>query len=100
MFPILDVTRLAVRNKHVNEILCNEGLIMDKLLPHIYDIENLTNQMLAFRCICNLMHHEKGEILVVKYYEEFLKIIQTLSQHMPSHKHLQVNAFLIIIFFK
>jgi len=65
---------------------------MDKLLPHIYNIEKPTNQMLAFRCLCNLMHHEKGELLVVKYYEEFLKLIQNLSNENLSQKQLQVSC--------
>jgi len=64
---------------------------MNKLLPHIYNIEKPTNQMLAFRCLCNLMHHEKGELLVVKYYEEFLKLIQNLSNENLSQKQLQVS---------
>lgn len=87
----MDITRLAVRNKHVNDLLCSNNLIMDKLLPHIYNIEKPTNQMLAFRCLCNLMHHEKGELLVVKYYEEFLKLIQNLSNENLSQKQLQVS---------
>lgn len=87
----MDITRLAVRNKHVNDKLCSNNLIMDKLLPHIYDIEKPTNQMLAFRCLCNLMHHEKGELLVVKYYEEFLTFIQNLSNENLSQKPLQVR---------
>jgi len=91
VFPVLDITRLAVRNKHINDILCSNNLIMDKLLPHIYDTEKPTNQMLAFRCLCNLMHHEKGELLVVKYYEEFLKFIQNLSNENLSPKNFQVR---------
>lgn len=87
----MDITRLAVRNKHVNDVLCSNNLIMDILLPHIYNIERPTNQMLAFRCLCNLMHHEKGELLVVKYYEEFLKLIQNLSNEHLSQKQLQVS---------
>jgi hypothetical protein len=87
----LDITRLAVRNKHVNNLLCSNNLIMDKLIPHIYDTDKPTNQMLAFRCLCNLMHHEKGELLVVKYYEEFLKLIQNLSNENLSPKQLQVR---------
>lgn len=87
----MDITRLAVRNKHVNDLLCSNNLIMDKLLPHIYNIEKPTNQMLAFRCLCNLMHHEKGELLVVKYYEEFLRLIQNLSNQNLSQKQLQVS---------
>lgn len=64
---------------------------MEKLLPHIYDTEKPTNQMLAFRCLCNLMHHEKGELLVVKHYEDLLKFIQNLSSENLSQKHLQVR---------
>lgn len=64
---------------------------MDKLSKHIYDIENPINQMLAFRCLSNLMQHEKGELLVVKHHEEFLKFIKHLSQENLSHKQLQVR---------
>lgn len=68
---------------------------MNKLLPHVYDIEKPTNQMLAFRCLCNLMHHEKGELLVVKHYEEFLKYIKDLTNENLSQKHLQVSNLYI-----
>lgn len=88
---MLDITRLAVRNKFVNDKVCSNNLIMDKLLPNVYDIGRPTNQMLALRCLCNLMYHEKGELTVVKYYEELLKFIQTLSQENLSQKHLQVS---------
>lgn len=98
MFPILDITRLAVRNKHINELLCTNNLIMDKLLPHIYDNKNPTNQMLAFRCLCNLMYHEKGELIIVKYYEELLKLIQNLPNDVLSRKHFQVSLCYIYNF--
>lgn len=91
MFPILDVTRLAVRNKHVNATLCENDLIITKLQPHIYDNEVPTNQMLAFRCLCNLMQHEEGELLVLRNYEELLTVIQSLSQVNLIQKHLQVR---------
>lgn len=94
LFPVLDITRLAVRNKYINDVLCSDNLIMNKLLPLMYDLENPTNQMLAFRCICNLMHHEKGELLVVKYYEEFLAFIQKLCNENISQKNLQVSLLL------
>uniref|UniRef100_A0A2S2QSN7 Phospholipase A-2-activating protein n=1 Tax=Sipha flava TaxID=143950 RepID=A0A2S2QSN7_9HEMI len=97
LFPILDITRLAVRNKHTNELLCTNNLIMNKLLPHIYDNGNPTNQMLAFRCLCNLMHHEKGELIVVKNYEELLKLIQNLPNDLLSHKHLQIAVTTMIL---
>lgn len=96
LFPVLDITRLAVRNKYINDTLCSNNLIMDKLFPHIYDVEKPTNQMLAFRCLCNLMHHEKGELLVVKYYEDLLQFIQTLSHEKLSQKPLQVSKTLFI----
>lgn len=89
----MDITRLAVRNKHVNDMLCVKNIIMDKLLQHVYDIKYPTNQMLAFRCLSNLMHHEKGELLVVKYHEEFLKFIQNLPHENLSQKQLQVRYF-------
>lgn len=99
MFPILDITRLAVRNKHTNNLLCVNNLIMDKLLPHVYDDGKPTNQMLAFRCLCNLMHHERGELIVVNYYEELLKFIQNLTNNNGlSQKHLQVSYCYIYIF--
>lgn len=91
LFPILDITRLAVRNKYVNDMLCSNNLIMEKLLPHVYDTDKPTNQMLAFRCLCNLMYCEKGELLVVKYYEEFLKFIENLSHENLTQKNLQVS---------
>lgn len=87
-----------MRNKLINDELCSNNLIMDKLLPYVYDNTMPTNQMLAFRCLCNLMHHEKGELLVVKNYEEFLKFIQTLNQNNLSQKPLQVRLYFCFMF--
>lgn len=67
---------------------------MSKLLPLIYNIEKPVNQMLAVRCLCNLMHHEKGEMLVVKYYEEILTFIQKLKIENFSLRHLQVRKII------
>ncbi|XP_050524423.1 phospholipase A-2-activating protein [Daktulosphaira vitifoliae] len=99
LFPILDVTRLAVRNKHVNVTLCANNLIMTKLQPHIYDNKVPTNQMLAFRCLCNLMQHEEGELLVLRNYEELLTVIQSLSQVNLIQKHLQIALATLLLNF-
>ncbi|XP_050425163.1 phospholipase A-2-activating protein [Adelges cooleyi] len=99
LFPILDITRLAVRNKQINDALCSNDLIMIKLQPHIRDNEVSTNQMLAFRILCNLMQHEKGELLVVRYYEDLLRITLNLSQGNLSPKHLQIAVATLLLNF-
>ncbi|VVC38157.1 Hypothetical protein CINCED_3A021224 [Cinara cedri] len=90
LFPVLDIIRLAVRNKNINDILSSDDIIIKKLLPHIQNIENPINQMLSIRCLCNLMFHEKGELLILKHYELILIFIQKLEKENLSQKHLQV----------
>lgn len=52
--------------------------------------------MMAIRCLCNLMHHEMGELLVVKHYDEILTLIQQLNSENLQLKHVQVGQIMFL----
>ncbi|CAH1156011.1 unnamed protein product [Phaedon cochleariae] len=83
IFPVLDVIRLAVRNKLTNEVIANmnNGIIMEKLKSYISPTCAIVNNMVvALRTVCNLCLHETGETLVYNSRFEILENITSLGQ--------------------
>ena len=78
VFPALDVARLAILRKEVNEELCDEEL-MQFLRRHINENSLQANQMLSFRLLANMFAHEKGEKFGLEYRDEILKSLLNLS---------------------
>ncbi|CAB0016835.1 unnamed protein product [Nesidiocoris tenuis] len=68
IFPVLDLTRLAVRIKDVNRSLCCQGDPSDRLMAilrnHLVE-ENQINAMMSLRIMANMVCHEDGGALMV-----------------------------------
>lgn len=77
IFPVLDIARLAVLNKHVNDKICTDELI-DLLLPQLTRESPKANKMLTFRLLANMFHHESGKNIGVKYRIELMTYIINL----------------------
>lgn len=77
VFPVLDVARLAVLYKNVNDTLCTDKLI-SLISPHLEKDALESNQMLTFRLLSNMFCHSAGEKLGLKYKNELLKAIKEL----------------------
>lgn len=77
VFPALDIARLAVLRKEVNDELCNEDL-MEVVRRHINANSLQSNQMLSFRLLANMFSHKKGEKLGLEYRDEILKCLLNL----------------------
>lgn len=77
VFPALDIARLAVLRKEVNDQLCNEDL-MEVVRRHINGDSLQSNQMLSFRLLANMFNHEKGEKFGLEYRDEILKNLLNL----------------------
>lgn len=87
VFPILDIARLVVLHKNVNDVICTEELI--NLIKRHLSIDSLkSNQMLAYRVLANMFYHQTGEKLGLQQKNEFMESIKnTCSQ---ANKNTQV----------
>lgn len=89
VFPALDIARLAVLRKEVNDQLCNEDL-MEVVRRHINGDSLQSNQMLSFRLLANMFNHEKGEKFGLEYRDEILKNLLNLPT--LGNKNTQVRG--------
>ncbi|XP_023012840.1 phospholipase A2 activator protein [Leptinotarsa decemlineata] len=83
IFPVLDVIRLAVRDKVNNRIISsmNNGIIMEKLKNYITNSCTVVNNMIvSLRTICNLCLHEPGENLVYNNRFDIMENFTSLGQ--------------------
>ena len=78
VFPALDIARLAVLHKEVNDQLCTEELLLI-IRRHIKSDAALSNQMLTFRLIANMFQHEKGEKFCLDHKDEILTSLLDLQ---------------------
>lgn len=97
VFPALDVARLAVLHKQINDQLCTEELL-PVIRRHVKPDATPSNQMLTFRLIANMFQHEKGEKLCLDHSDEILKSLLDLqslgnknNQVTPSNFLLEIN---------
>ena len=91
VFPALDVARLAVMRKEINEELCNEELIQI-LRRHVNADSVQANQMLTFRLLANMFNQEKGEKLGLEYRDEILKSLLNLSSLGNKNNQVRLNV--------
>ncbi|XP_045446086.1 phospholipase A-2-activating protein [Melitaea cinxia] len=83
LFPVLDITRLAVRNKEINGQIfdTNYGPNFVKYLLSLLTPDNLpANQMLAMRVLVNAFSDLPGEMLVLAARESVTHAIICLNQ--------------------
>lgn len=78
MFPALDIARLAVLHKGINDQLCTEELL-PVIERHIKPDATPSNQMLTFRLIANMFQHERGEKFCLDHRDEILKSLLDLQ---------------------
>jgi phospholipase A-2-activating protein len=94
VFPVLDVTRLAVRNAAINSHLCS-GDMGDQLIDHLQRFlqsDSLTtNQMLSIRILCNMLSHPDGEALAFRHKDFLLSVL--FHRTPPFSKQMQVNGY-------
>jgi phospholipase A-2-activating protein len=92
LFPVLDITRLAVRNEAINSDLCS-GDMGDQLIGHLRHFllsDSVTaNQMLSVRILCNMLSHPDGEALALRHKDFLLSVLLELTP--PYSKQMQVN---------
>lgn len=96
VFPALDVARLAILHKHINDLLSSENL-MPVIERHTASDALAANQMLTFRLLANMFNHEKGEALGLLHVEDILQALLRLST--LGSKNNQVSLIMVFIFF-
>ncbi|KAG5881794.1 hypothetical protein JTB14_037091 [Gonioctena quinquepunctata] len=83
IFPVLDVIRLAVRDKVNNETISNmnNGILIEKLKSYITSSCRIVNNIIVtLRIISNLCLHEPGENLVYNNRFDIMENFTSLGQ--------------------
>ncbi|GLG99497.1 Lissencephaly-1 homolog [Gryllus bimaculatus] len=98
LFPVLDVTRLAVRNEEVNKELCS-GETGNQMFSYLQKFlvpgSSSTNQMLTLRILSNMLAHPSGEQLVLNHRDYILSALSALAA--PFNKHMQVAIATLLL---
>ncbi|KAG7212515.1 hypothetical protein KM043_012825 [Ampulex compressa] len=94
VFPALDIARLSVLDKEVNDKLCTDELLCI-IRKHIKPDASAPNQMLAFRLLANMCIHEKGEKLCFDHRDELLKTLMDLSCLGNKNNQVAISTFIL-----
>ncbi|XP_012224540.1 phospholipase A-2-activating protein [Linepithema humile] len=94
VFPALDIARLTVLHKAVNDQLCTEELL-PVIRRHIKSNATPSNQMLTFRLIANMFQHEKGEKLGLDYRDEILKSLLDLQSLGNKNNQVAISTYML-----
>ncbi|CAH0395801.1 unnamed protein product [Bemisia tabaci] len=100
VFPVLDITRLGIRNLAVNSALCSEdtGDFLLSSLNQKLSSQVDTNRMLALRVFSNMLQHPPGRDLALKNKDMILLSMSVSSMDFSAaSKHLQVAAVTILL---
>ncbi|XP_076300177.1 phospholipase A2 activator protein [Lasioglossum baleicum] len=94
LFPVLDITRLAVLSKEINDILCTDE-ILQITKKHMKPDASASNQMLTFRLLANMFAHEKGEELCLSSKDEILKLMSDLKSLGSKNNQVAVSTYIL-----
>lgn len=90
LFPVLDITRLAVLYRDVNDVLCTEELLQI-VKKHIKPDALPSNQMLTFRLLANMFSYERGEKLCFSSKDEILKLLSELESFTNKNNQVRIR---------
>ncbi|XP_053984951.1 phospholipase A-2-activating protein isoform X2 [Hylaeus anthracinus] len=94
LFPVLDITRLAVLYKEINDVLCTDDLLQI-IKKHIKPEASASNQMLTFRLLVNMFSHEKGEKLCYNSKDEILTLLSNLKSLGSKNNQVAVSTYIL-----
>ncbi|XP_013178100.1 PREDICTED: phospholipase A-2-activating protein-like [Papilio xuthus] len=97
LFPVLDVTRLAIRRKEINSQIFDTtyGPNFVKYLLSLLNPDNLAaNQMLAMRVLVNAFSDLAGEMLVLAARETLIHCIICLT-HLNNNAQIAAASLLL-----
>ncbi|XP_076377843.1 phospholipase A2 activator protein [Megalopta genalis] len=94
LFPVLDITRLAVLSKEINDVICTEELLQITK-KHIKPEASASNQMLTFRLLANMFTHDKGEKLCLDSKDEILELLSGLKSLGNKNNQVAVSTYIL-----
>lgn len=96
VFPVLDVTRLAVRHPDLNRELCdgNPGDQLMSTLQLYLQPSPGPNQMLSLRILCNMLAHAHGEALVTRNSSFLLQQLDDCAPPFTKPLEVSYNIFI------
>ncbi|XP_031830559.2 phospholipase A2 activator protein [Nomia melanderi] len=94
LFPVLDITRLAVLSKEINDILCTDELLQ-LTKKHVKPDASASNQMLTFRLLANMFSHEKGEELGLHCKDEILELLSDFRSLGSKNNQVAVSTYIL-----
>ncbi|XP_017880052.1 phospholipase A-2-activating protein [Ceratina calcarata] len=94
LFPVLDITRLAVLSKDVNDVLCTDELLQI-VKKHLKPNALPSNQMLTFRLLANMFSHERGEKLCINCKDEILTLLSELKSLTNKNNQVAVSTYIL-----
>ncbi|KZC09181.1 Phospholipase A-2-activating protein [Dufourea novaeangliae] len=94
LFPVLDITRLVVLSKDVNDVLCTDELLQI-IKKHIKPGASASNQMLTFRLLANMFSHEKGEKLCLSSKDEILELLSNLGSLGSKNNQVAMSTYVL-----
>ncbi|CAK9827068.1 Phospholipase A-2-activating protein [Anthophora retusa] len=94
LFPVLDIIRLAVLYKEINNVLCTDELLQI-VKKHVKPSALPSNQMLTFRLLANMFTHEKGEKLCLNYKDEILQQLSELESLANKNNQVAISTYIL-----
>ncbi|XP_055859180.1 phospholipase A-2-activating protein [Episyrphus balteatus] len=76
LFPVLDITRLAIRNEQIFNFL-NSFKFLEIILPNLNT--SAPNQLMIIRCLANMMNHPSGRQQVESCLEPTIEIVKGIK---------------------
>ncbi|XP_055917691.1 phospholipase A-2-activating protein [Eupeodes corollae] len=76
LFPVLDITRLAIRNEEIFNFL-NSFKFLEIILPNLNT--SAPNQLMIIRCLANMMNHRSGRQQVESCLEPTIEILKGIK---------------------
>ncbi|XP_066598418.1 phospholipase A-2-activating protein [Prorops nasuta] len=94
LYPVLDMVRLLILRKEVNDLLCTDDLV--KICQKNIKPDALpSNQMLSFRLIANMICHENGERLALNSKDETLKALLEFNSLGAKSNQIALSTYLL-----
>ncbi|GAB0087191.1 phospholipase A-2-activating protein [Sergentomyia squamirostris] len=91
LFPVLDITRLAVRN----EVICKALLSLEEMKSIVECIsDSAANQLMALRCLTNMETHQIGRDLVRQLLGQILGRISEIRKGSVNAE-IAISSFLL-----
>uniref|UniRef100_A0A182WFH9 Phospholipase A-2-activating protein n=1 Tax=Anopheles minimus TaxID=112268 RepID=A0A182WFH9_9DIPT len=91
LFPIMDITRLIVREPRACQELFEDGSFMDTFLQHTNHLP--ANQLMSARCFTNMLAHQPGRNVVVENIRPIVDRFGTVRVGCSANLQIAMASF-------